>query len=91
MHMNGLCTCLVSRLVFCCVPERIWIEISNIHRDGIKENVGGAKKERTYDVLHCSLQWVSHSRWYTVSLDDHHDGDGDDYHERNIHVDDYDI
>ena len=40
MHMNGLCTCLVSRLVFCCVPEIIWIEISNIHNDGIKENVG---------------------------------------------------
>ena len=55
MHMNGLCTCLVSRLVFCCVPEIIWIEISNIHNDGIKENVSGAKKERSYDVLHCSL------------------------------------
>ena len=43
MHMNGLCTCLVSRLVFCCVPEII--EISNIHNDGIKENVGAAKRK----------------------------------------------
>ena len=88
MHMNGLCTCLVSRLVFCCVPEII--EIQNIHNDGMKEN-SVLQKERTYDVLHCSLQWVSHSRWYTVSLDDHHDGDGDDYHERNVHVDERDI
>ena len=43
MHRNGLCTCLVSRLVFCCVPEII--EISNIHNVGIKENVGAAKRK----------------------------------------------
>ena len=43
MHMNGLCTCLVSRLVFSCVPELI--EISNIHNDVIKENVGAAKRK----------------------------------------------
>ena len=67
MHRKGLCTCLVSRLVFCCVPEIIWIEISNIHNDGIKENVRAAKKKELtmYCIALCS---GSHTRAGTLCL-----------------------
>ena len=51
MHRNGLCTCLVSRLVFCCVPEIIWIEILDIPSDGIKSVLQKRKNLRCTALL----------------------------------------